>query len=151
MSFSVHGLVSVAQAGFSGRLLCQPCIDVTPSPSLPSRTPGLALEGRFQDSEGDPPSCLGFPRTRSTSACVGFWPSARSTSPHCPKVIFNSPLGVRSNSMKASLNSVAEGVEGGRPQSAPHYWVTLTQTGGSWVQPSSQKVQPTTYLQSARE
>lgn len=148
MSFSVHGLVSVAQTGFSGRLLCQPCIDVMPSPGLPSRAPGLALEGRFQDSEGDPPSCLGFPKTRSTSACVGFWPSARSISPHCPNVIFNSPLGVRSNSMKASLNSAAWRVD--TPSQPPHYWVTLTQTGGPWVQPSSHKVQPTTYLQSAR-
>ncbi|KAG5835224.1 hypothetical protein ANANG_G00269940 [Anguilla anguilla] len=47
----------------------------------------------------------GLPRTLSTSALVGFWPRARITSPHWAKVIFISPLGVRSNSRKASRNS----------------------------------------------
>lgn len=49
------------------------------------------------------PSNLGFPRTLSTSALMGFCPRARMTSPHWLQVIFPSP--VRSNNWKASLNS----------------------------------------------
>lgn len=51
------------------------------------------------------PSGLGLPSTFMTSALVGFWPSALMTSPHWAYEIFISPLAVRSNSMKASLNS----------------------------------------------
>ena len=86
------------------------------------------------------PSGFGFPRTRSTSACVGFWPSARRTSPHCPYVIFISPPGVRSNSMKASLNSAGKDVSCGHPQGEPLHSPTLLadcQTGapGPTLQP----------------
>jgi hypothetical protein len=49
------------------------------------------------------PSLLGFPRTLSTSALVGFWPRALITSPHWLYRILPSPT--RSNSSKASLNS----------------------------------------------
>lgn len=122
------------------------CVVLPQMAAHPGSLPGESSGQVYQ------PSCLGLPRTRSTSAWVGFWPRARRTSPHCPYVIFISHLGVRSYSMKVSLNSAGRGHElWTLPESAPPLTPTVgsTQTGDPRPNLAAQGLKTPTHLQSA--